>query len=152
METARQGNRVSYELRVRLDEKAPTGYIRDHLTLVTNDKRSAKIPVLVEGRVLPEVVVSPASLFLGVLRPGQKVTKRLVVRGKKPFCIISVTADCDCFEFGVPADEAAKPLHLVPVAFTAGDKPGKVVKTIRVKTDLGDAAAQLSAYAVVAPQ
>ena len=152
VETGRQGNRVSYELRVHLDENAPTGYIRDHLILVTNDERSAKIPVLVEGRVLPEVVVSPVSLFLGVVRPGEKVTKRLVVRGKKPFRITSVTADCDCFEFGVPAGEAAKPLHLVPVTFTAGDKPGKVVKTIRVKTDLGGAEAQLSAYAVVAPQ
>ena len=152
VQTARQWNRVSYELRVRLDESAPTGYVRDHLILVTNDKRSTKIPVLVEGRVLPELVVSPAALFLGVLRPGEKVTRRLVVRGKKPFHIVSVGADCNCFEFGSSADDAAKPLHLVPMTFTAGDKPGKVVKTIRIKTDLRGASAQLSAYAVVAAE
>jgi len=124
VETTRSGSQVSYELHVRLDKNAPTGYVREHLLLVTNDQRSKQIPVAVEGRVLSAVTVSPASLFLGVVQPGQEVTKRLVVRSKKPFRITSITADCGCFEFGTPTQDVAKPLHLVPVTFNAGDNAG----------------------------
>jgi len=149
VETIRSGSQVSYELRVRLDKNAPTGYIRDHLVLVTNDNRYKQVPVAVEGRVLSAITLSPATLFLGTVQEGQKVTKRLVVRSKKPFRITSITADCGCFEFGTLAEDVAKPLHLVPVTFTAGDKPGKVAKTIRIRTDLDEAATKLAIYAVV---
>ena len=149
VETARQGSGVSYKLRVRLDEHAPPGYINDHLILVTNDHRSKQLPVMVQGRVLPAITVSPSPLFLGTVQFGQKVSKRLVVRGKTPFRITSFTADCDCFEFPASVAGAAKPLHLVPVDFVARGKTGKVVGTIRIETDLEDAAAELSAYAVV---
>lgn len=150
VETARSGNRVSYDLRVRLDKDAPAGYIKDHVLLVTNDRQSAEIPVLVEGRVLSEIRVSPAALFLGALQPGQKVTKQLVVRSKKSFRVTSMTADCGCFAFGTSAGDAAKRLHLIPITFTAGDQSGKIAKTIRIETDLDDAAVELSTYAVVA--
>jgi len=150
VETARRGSRVAYELRVRLDEAAPAGYLRDHLTLLTNDKFAKQIPVMVQGRVVSAVTVSPASLFLGTLQPEQKVTKRLVVRGKKPFRITSIEADCDCFEFGAVAEGAAKPLHLVPVTFIAGESGGKIAKTIRITTDLDEAPIALPTYAAVA--
>lgn len=149
VETARRGNRVSYELRVRLDENAPAGYVNDHLMLVTNDPGSPQIPVMVQGRVLSAITVSPASLFLGVVPCGQKVSKRVIVRGKKPFRITSITTDCDCFQFHTPADGKPRPLHLVPITFIAGDKPGRVAKTIRIQTDLDGAAAELSTSAVV---
>lgn len=148
-QTARQGSRVSYQLRVRLDEYAPAGYINDRLMLVTNDQRSRQIPVMVQGRVLSAITVSPASLFLGALQTGQKVTKRLVVRGKKPFRITSITADCDCFEFAPPATEVPKLLHLVPITFAPGEASGKVVRTLRIETDLNGAVGEVSAYAVV---
>ena len=38
----------------------------------------------VEGRVVSPLTVSPASLFLGVLKPGETVETRLFVKGSKP--------------------------------------------------------------------
>ena len=149
VETTRRGSRVVYELRVRLDEGEPTGYLREHLMLVTNDKLAKQIPVMVQGRVVSAVTVSPASLFLGTLQPGQRVTKRLVVRGKKPFRITSIEADCDCLEFGAPDKDLAKPLHLVPVTLIAGENGGKTTKTIRIKTDLDRVPIALPVYAAV---
>ena len=148
--TSRGGNRVSHRVCVRLDEHAPPGYFKDCLILVTNDAQSGEIPVLVEGRVLSAVTVSPASLFLGVLKPGQEVTKQIVVRARKPFCITSMTADSDCFKFSTPAGQTPKPLHVVPVTFTAGDKAGSVVAKIRIETGLDGAAVEVSAHALVA--
>ena len=150
VQIARQGSQAWYELHVRLAPTAPAGYIRDHVILVTNDPGSPQIPVLVEGEVQPEVSVSPTSLFLGVLRPGDKVTKELVVRSKKPFRIRAVTGDAASFTFPA-ADNEAKTLHLVPVTFVAGAEFGKVLKTVQIRTDLSDSPVEVSTYAVVNP-
>jgi hypothetical protein len=85
---------------------------------------------------------------MGVVLPGQKVTKQLVVRGKKPFKIKSIECADSCFSFKPP--EAAAAVHLVPVTFEAGEEPGKVTQKIRIQTDLGeDASSELNAYAEV---
>jgi len=150
VEINRARGQVSYELRVHLDENTPVGYLNDHLMLVTNDSRSTQMPVLVEGRIVPAITVSPASLFMGVVQPGQKVTKQLVVKGKKPFRIMSISCDDQSFQFDTSKDDASKELHLIPVTFMAGSDLGKVTKTIKIKTDTSDAAPELAAYAVVA--
>lgn len=151
VKSSRAGGRVTYDLKVHVHQTMPAGYVQDHLMLITNDRRSAQIPVLVEGRVLSAVTVSPASLFLGVVQPGRKVTKQLVVRSKKAFRIVSITCDDESFEFRTPAGGAPKRLHLVPVTFVAGESSGKVSKTIRIETDLGGSNPELAAHAVVAP-
>ncbi len=146
-ETARNGGQAWYELSVQMDEQMPIGYLNDHVMLLTNDQQTTQIPVQVEGRVLSSVTVSPTSLFMGVVQPGQKVTKQLVVQGKQPFRIVSISCDDDCFQFG--KDQGAKPLHVIPVTFAAGKDLGKILKTIHIETDLGGQAQDLSAYAVV---
>jgi hypothetical protein len=152
VETRRTGGRVSYELAVHLDENALTGYINDYLILRTSDRRLTQVPVLVEGRVLSPITVSPASLFLGVLQPGQTVKKHLVVRGKKPFRVVSVTCDAESFQFDVSDEQEPKSVHLIPVIFVAGDEPGEVYQKIQIETDLIDCAQELSAYAEIISQ
>jgi hypothetical protein len=149
-QVSRGGGRVTYELSVHLDGKMPVGYLKDHLQLVTNDRRLTKVPVPIEGRILSSITISPASLFMGVLEPGQEVTKQLVVRATKPFRILSITCDAGCLRIDPPEEQAPKVLHLIPVTFVAGAEPGKVVKTIHIETDLGDSAPELAAFAVVA--
>lgn len=150
VETGRYYGNVSYALKIHVDAEAPAGYLNDHLLLVTNDPRGGQIPVLVEGRVLPGVTVSPATLFMGVVQPGEKATKQLVVQGKSPFRILEISCDDDSFQFHTSADQSAKRLHLVPVTFQAGAEAGKVLQVIRIKTDQGERATELTAYAIVA--
>jgi hypothetical protein len=148
-ETSRQGGQASYDLKVVLDKDAPVGYLNEHLMLVTNDQQAKQIPVLVEGQVQADISVSPASLFLGVLQPGQSVTKQIVVRGQKPFRIASVKGDCKCLQATAPKDKEAKVLYLVPVTFTAGEKAGKITQTVCIETDSGQTTLKVPAYAVV---
>jgi hypothetical protein len=152
IEKSRGGGRVAYDLVVRLDEEAPAGYVRDHLVLVTDDRRMKGVPVTVEAVVEPGITVSPDSLFMGVVQPGQKVTKQLVVRGRTPFRIVAIGCDGNRFECRNPDEGEPKPVHLIPVTFVAGEETGRVSGRIRIKTDLGDAAPELSAYAVISPQ
>jgi hypothetical protein len=146
-QTSRGNGQVAYKLSVHLGPNAPAGYIQDYLMLVAND--STQIPLAVEGLVKPPITVSPASLFMGVVKPGEKVTKQLVVKGTKPFKILSVSCDDKSFEFNLAAEETPKALHLIPVTFAAGADAGKVANTIHIVTDLGDNKPELSAYAVV---
>ncbi|REK10917.1 MAG: DUF1573 domain-containing protein [Planctomycetota bacterium] len=148
-EMSRGNGRVDYELLVRLTPDAPSGYVNDQLILVTNDAKAREFPVDMHGRVTSEITISPAKLFLGVVKPGQKVSKNLVVRGKRPFKIVDV--DCpECFRIE-PSSEA-KTVHLIPVVFTAGDEAGRVAEKISLRTDQGDASTAFTAFAeIVAP-
>jgi len=143
--------RAGYELVVQLDDQAPSGYIRDSLLLVTTNTQLREIPVLVEGLVVPDVTLTPGALFLGVLKPGESVTKNIVVRGKRPFVIKSIKADQDGVSFAMTATSTAKQFHVVPVTFTAGDEPGALVRRVTIETDVSSEMPQLCSYAVVQP-
>ena len=142
--------RASYDLLVTLDDEAPSGYIRDNLLLLTNHSQLRQIPVMVEARVMPEITLTPSSLFLGVLKPGESVTKNIVVRGKRPFTIKSIQADREGIAFGATGD-VAKVIHVVPVTIVAGEQAGALVHKVTIETDASSEMPQLSSYAVVQP-
>jgi hypothetical protein len=150
-EISRQGGKIAYELKAVLDKDSPVGYVNDTLWLVTNDQRRNSIPVPVEGRVADAIAVAPESLFLGAVAPGQSVTKRIVVRGQKPFRITSVRCDCPCLEAAAPEGQEAKPMFLIPVKFTAGQKTGKITQTIHVETDANNVL-KVTVHAMVGAQ
>jgi hypothetical protein len=143
--------RASYELVVQLDEQAPSGYIRDNLLLMTTHSQLRQIPVMVEARVMPEVTLMPNTLFLGVLKPGESVTKNIVVRGKRPFVIKSIKADHEGVQFGTSGTDTAKPIHVVPITIVAGAEAGALVHKVTIETDTSSEMPQLSSYAVVQP-
>ena len=146
-ELTRGNGRVGYELLVRLTKDAPAGYLKDQLILVTSDGQSRELPIDMQGRVVPDITISPTKLFIGVVHPGKKVTKNLVVRGKKPFKIVDVT--CNNKAFNIQTSKEAKSVHLIPVVFTAGEDPGRVAQKISIRTDHGDVVQAFTAFAEV---
>ena len=149
--TNRQNGWTTADLTVTLDKDAPAGYLQDHLLLVTSEGQSIQMPLAVEGRVISNLTVSPSTLFMGVVQPGQAVTKSLVVKGTRPFKVLSIACEDKAFKFAA-ASKDANTVHVIPVTFVAGSTEGKVTKTIRIVTDLGHASPELSAYAVVSSQ
>jgi hypothetical protein len=137
-ETQRQNGRVGYELQVMLTPDAPAGYLTNQLVIMTNDQQLQRVPLEVRGRVVPSVSVSPSALALGVLRPGERVTKRILVKAPKPFRVKKVYCDGDCLAFG--DSQGTKTIHVIPVTFTAGDEPGDLAIDIHIDTDFGNGA------------
>ncbi len=135
-ELGRGRGKVSYNLLVRLRDNVPAGYVKDQLTVVTNDPRadSQRIPLFVEGRVMPEISVTPAMLVLGDITAGVSVTRKVVVRGKNPFRILNVDCGDDCFRFDT--DDQSKTLHLVGVTFHP-EGLGDIRLPVRIVTDRG---------------
>lgn len=130
------GGQITYQLTLTLSENAPAGDIQEHVTLVTNDydARSASVPVAVEGTVVPSVTVRPSPLMLGVLAPGQSVTRYLTIKAKTPFRIVDVQSSEPAISAIVPAE--AKPVHMLPVTYQAGNAPGDVSCSLKIATDI----------------
>jgi hypothetical protein len=129
---------VSYDLLVRLKSDAPAGYIRDSLTLVTNDfnPHKVQVPVPVEGVVVAALSVHPPSLSASVEVEGS-LAKRLVVKGAQPFRILR--AACGDERVKCKVLKRADNLYLISVDFTAGAKAETVTQKIIIETDLADA-------------
>jgi uncharacterized protein DUF1573 len=141
---------VGYELLVRLKDTAAAGYFNEQLVLVTNDNQNPRIPIHVAGRIIPQISVAPESVLLGDVTLGGQVSKKVIVRGKKPFRILSVECDEDSFQFKV--DDRASALHVVEIVFDAKKDVGNVKQTIHIATDLGEEfRTTLTAYAKVLP-
>ena len=132
------GSQSAYDLTLRLKPDAPAGYINDQLILVTNDPRASQIPMDVEGRVVAEVTVSPQLLALGNVLPGGSITKNIVVRANRPFCVTGIVCNDGCLS--CPAKETPAKVHILPVTFQAGDVGGRVERELTITTDLGDGA------------
>ena len=153
-ERGRGNGQVAYQLSVSVAPDAPAGYLQDQLILVTNDRNYTQVPVTIEGRIVPELIVSPSLVALGRLQPGQKVRKQIVVQGKEPFTITRLDCDNDSFQLDLDrsAENEPKKVHLVPIWFVAGSQPAKITGRIRIETDLhGGATAEVQATAQVVP-
>ncbi len=154
-ETKRTPGQVGYSLSVQLKADAPPGYIRDQLVLVTNDfdARAARVPVAVEGVIVSTLSVRPSPLMMGVVEAGSSVTRNIVVQGREPFKVVTVT--CTDPRFRCRTTDESKSAHVLPVSFAAdGDVPekGQVRAKIWIETNLaGGHKAELDVSVQVAP-
>jgi hypothetical protein len=150
VESGRSAGQVTYDLTVSLKESMPAGYLKDQLILVTNDTDaySSRVPVAIEGVILPSISVRPSPLLMGVATTGQLVTKTLVVQSHAPFRVVNVWCSDPRFKFRKP--DAPQSLQLIPVIFAAGDAPGAVEQIIHIQTD-GKAAMDVPVQVRVVP-
>lgn len=136
-EATRSNGQVGYHMLVRLKPGAPAGILQDQLAIITNERGGKVLLLPVEGQVTSPLTVSPASLFLGAMKPGETVKKRLVVRGSKPFRIVRIQCDDPRCAFESVGDES-KSLHFVNFAFSANGEGGEISQVVRIQTDLGN--------------
>jgi hypothetical protein len=140
---------VAYDLLVRVKDSAKAGYFNEQLVLVTNDKSNPRIPIHVAGRIVPQISASPEPLMLGEVALGQPVSKKVIVRGKKPFKIVSVACPEDS-SFQFKTDDKSSDRHFVEITFDPKGHAGKVKQTIHITTDLGASlGTTVTAYATV---
>lgn len=133
---------VKYRMVVNMKGSIPAGDLRERLTLVTNDGRFPTIEMAVSGRIRPSLEISPASVGLGVVKPGETIEKRLVVRADREFEINEIRCGDDRFQFEKP--EGKKKLHFVKMSFTAKDAEDaekasdQIAQKVRIISDLND--------------
>jgi hypothetical protein len=133
-ELYRQVGRIGYELTATVPADAPVGVLSQVISLKTNDQQSPIVTVQVSAIIEAPLVASPSSLELGDLKVGEKVAKRVLIRGQHPFTIKSIGGDTDGVQ--VKATEGSRKLHVLSIEYQA-DHAGKVEQQLRLRTDMG---------------
>jgi len=121
-EVRREHGDVVYRITAALKEDAPVGYIMDVLRFTTNEFPSGKtepveILVPVHGVVTTPIRAKPSPMLLGVLAPGESVSKNIVIRSDTPFRITNVSASDPRFRFAFSNQEST--VQLISVSFSA---------------------------------
>lgn len=132
-EPKRSGGNIRYRLSMALAPTAKAGPLRDVVTLVTNDKTNPYVPLMVEGTVVPDIILTPPTVNVRPLAPGQTTRFQIVLRGKKPFEVADVGCKGMADSFAATVRPAASRVHQVPIEFTAPNRPGRFSETLLVK-------------------
>ncbi len=136
-ELYRRPGQVGYQVRVTLKSDAPVGPLKADLFLKTNDPASPLVPVLVEANVQSAVTVAPPVLALGAVEVGKPLTRRVVVRGSRPFRVLGVDGTGGGITLeGNPAGTAA-PVQIVTFKCQF-DQAGDFKRELKIRTDLQD--------------
>jgi hypothetical protein len=142
---------VNYLLTATLQSDLPVGSFKDEAKISSNDAQEAPLPITVAATIQGAVTVAPSIINFGPVKPGQTVTKAVIVRGSEPFSIQRATPSKPDLKFDPPADQA-KPVHNLLLKFTAPSQTGPYHATIDVTTSLEDEPpAQLKTFATVVP-
>jgi hypothetical protein len=129
------GWEIGYQLSVTLKPNAPAGDLKQYVYLKTNDPATPLVPVLVEAKVQSSVTVSPEKLTLGGVKAGDALTRRVVVRGAKPFRILDVKGLGDGIELGAAKNETASEVQTVTFKCRF-EKAGDIHRELKIMTDL----------------
>ncbi len=142
---------INYTLTATLQPGVSNGYFKDEITLLTNDQSSPSIPISVVANIQSAVAVTPSIINFGGLRPGQSVSKTIVVRSKEPFSITRLSPSQEDLQ---PAEDEKGPraAHQLKLTFKAPEQTGPYHATLTIETDIKDEPpALLKTFATVVP-
>lgn len=145
------GGHVQYVLTATLDPSGDAGFFKDEITMVTNDTTGQTIPIAVSAAIQSAVTVSPSPLLVGQVKPGDVVTRTLLVRSSQPCKLKSVTTGKD--ELAAKFDpEPSRAVHTVTLTWKVPAQPGPFNSTVVIATDLeNESPARVSAIANILP-
>jgi hypothetical protein len=138
-ELYRRPGQVGYRAKFTMQNKVAVGALKQEVFLQTNDPASQLVPVLVEATVQASLTVSPDPVRVPDLPVGQELTRRVMVRGTKPFRILGVEGAADGISVTtkLPSDQP-QTLHALMIKCQPG-KAGDFKQELRIKTDLQEA-------------
>ncbi len=144
---------VSYTLTVGIKPDAPVGQVRDEIRLLSNDRETPSIPVMVTATIRGELSAAPSILTMGEVNSSAGKQGRFIIRASRPFTITTVEGIGDGFSLD-PPDSTPKSMHVLTVAYKAeeGSTRGDLRRVFRVHTDLaGEPPLDLTATLHITP-
>ena len=144
---------VSYTLTVGIKPDAPAGPVRDEIRLLSNDRETPSIPIMVTANVRGEMSAAPSILTMGEVNSSASKQGRFIIRAPRPFTITTVEGTGDGFSVE-PPDAERKTMHVLTVAFRPEESTirGDLRRVFRVHTDLaGEPPLEVTATLHIAP-
>jgi hypothetical protein len=128
---------VGYRLAVTLKGDVSLGAFKHNVYLKTNDPAGPLVPVLVEANVQSALSVSPSTLSLGTVKTDTALTRRVVVRGSKPFKVTGVEGAGNGIELGAPLSTTEAEVQFVTFKCTFASA-GAFRREVKIKTTAQD--------------
>lgn len=134
----REPGRVGYEVSATLKTDGPPGAFKDSIFLKTNDPNQPMVPLLVEGTIEAGVSITPQKLALGSISTQDMLTRRVVVRGQKPFQILAVEGTGQGVELAGELSPAPSMTQTISLKIQLKN-PGEFRRELKIRTTLQDA-------------
>jgi hypothetical protein len=142
---------INFALTATLQPGVPNGYFKDEVTLVTNDPNSPTIPISVVANIQSAVSVTPSIINFGGIRPGETISKTVLVRSSQPFTITRAAASQGDLET-TESETSPRPVHQLKLTFKAPQEDGPHHATVTIETDIKDEPpAHVKTFATVVP-
>jgi hypothetical protein len=141
-ELYRRPGQVGYQVSFALKADAKARSFRDEVFMKTNDPQSPLVPVLVQGTIQAPVTLSQDLISAVSLKVGDETSRLLIVRGIKPFRILSVAGqDKDVtITTSLPSNPATAQTLAIKIK---ASKAGTFAHDLQITTDLDKAPAIL---------
>lgn len=130
----KESGKVRYELTITLGADAPPGTLEDQIRIHTNDPKEPEIVVIAKAKVESDITVSPESLHLTGLIPGQQVTKNVIVKAASPFRVTRVDNTFGMFE--IRCAPTPKTTQLVMITLTVPNDLNLIPDHLDLVTDI----------------
>jgi hypothetical protein len=132
----RSPGKVGYQLAVTPKVDIQPGIFKEKVYLRTNDPATPTLELLVEGNIQAAITVAPNSFrFTGPdkIKAGDTLTRRVIVKGNKPFRVLGVDGGNEITLGGEVGPAALQQTVVLRCQFTdAGD----FKREVQIKTDL----------------
>jgi hypothetical protein len=150
-EAYRQPGYVGYRVQLGVKPDAAPGTYKGDLQLVSNDPQARLVPIPYEITIQSPLEVKPELSRIGS-KAGETQTRKVLVRGNKPFKILEIEGQGDGVIVESPG--VALPVQTLTIKFTpAAGQSGSIEKLLKIKTDLdGGAVVTAKVEATVTPQ
>jgi Protein of unknown function (DUF1573) len=144
----RTSGEVAYKLSAAVRPDAPAGKWFTDVWVQTNNPGSPRIRVPLTVEIEAPLTVSPFTVGLGEVKAGKLAERKVLVRGVRPFRIISVEGTDSVLSVRDSTPES-KTVHVLTVTLQP-QRPGELQRTLRVLTDLtGEETVEFTAVAQV---
>lgn len=113
--------------------------VTKHVYVDTNDPEQPRVVLTITATVKVEAEVSPASVYVGALKPGEKIERLVAIRAveAKSFKILDIKADKPLVQVGEPERLRAPEVgYRLSIGYGPAGKPGIIRANVIVKTDL----------------
>lgn len=124
-----------YRVDVTLKPTALPGSLHDQIALTTNDPNNPLVQVTVTATVQAPLEIAPQSVRFDSVSRGEEASQRVIVRGGRPFRIISVDGQDESLQVEMPPISAPLPVHVLTIRYRP-QAAGLLQRVLRIQTDL----------------
>jgi hypothetical protein len=133
-EIRRDGGEVVYQISATIRPDAPAGRWYSDVWVKTNNPAMPRLRVPLAIEIESPLSISPTTVVLGQVKAGTESDRKVILRGVKPFRIMSVAGTDDQLRVRETNAEA-KMVHVLTVTLHP-NVPGQLNRILRVRTDL----------------